>query len=71
MDLAGLRERRREPPHGGGVGLDAVFSLPTTVEVVRLGCGVLLHGSGGGGARRLPWMSTGLVLRQGALVLPR
>jgi hypothetical protein len=52
-------------------GLDTVFSLSTTVEVVRLGCGVLLHGNGGGGARRLPWTSTGLVLRQGALVLPR
>jgi hypothetical protein len=52
-------------------GLDTVFSFPTTVEVVRLGHGVLLPGSGGGGARRLPWMSTGLVLRQGALVLPR
>jgi hypothetical protein len=51
-------------------GLDAVF-LPTTVEVVRLGCGVLLHDSGGGGARRLPWTSMGLVPRQGALVLPR
>jgi hypothetical protein len=52
-------------------GLDAVFSFPTTVEVVWLGCGVLLHDSGRGGTRRLPWTSTGLVLRQGALVLPR